>query len=158
MLKRLRNFRCQRSQRGIAALEFAVIACLMIAVLVVMMVYWRVLQAQQSLTRATGDGARMVQGLVFSAPAGYNAALPAGQANILLAAKAVITQSLQASGLPSDAALLDVQINWTATQAKLQVDYALPPLVSGGKQLGSMYVGEPTRVRAQSAVALRQAL
>lgn len=51
-------------QRGIAAVEFALIAMLLIVMLLGILVYWRAFQAQQSLTRAAGDGARAVLGLV----------------------------------------------------------------------------------------------
>lgn len=51
-------------QRGMAAVEFALIAMLLIVILLGTLVYWRAFQAQQSLTRAAGDGARAVLGLV----------------------------------------------------------------------------------------------
>ena len=52
------------NQRGIAAVEFALIATLLMVMLLGILVYWRAFQAQQSLTRAAGDGARAVLGLI----------------------------------------------------------------------------------------------
>lgn len=47
-------------QRGIAAIEFALIAILMLTLLMGLFVFWRAFQVQQSLYRAAGDGARHV--------------------------------------------------------------------------------------------------
>ncbi|XJC73811.1 TadE/TadG family type IV pilus assembly protein [Delftia tsuruhatensis] len=116
-----------RRQRGVAAVEFALIAGVMVMLLMGMFVYWRVLQAQQSVARATGDGARMVQHLAFGGMAGFNPAKPAERANILQATTDVVNQSLTASGIPPGTAPTQVQIDWTSSQATLSVVYMLPP-------------------------------
>lgn len=51
----------RRLQRGIAALEFALLAIfVMLPLFLGICVFWEVLQTQQVLTRATGDAARQV--------------------------------------------------------------------------------------------------
>lgn len=48
-------------QTGLAAIEFALVgALIMIPVMLGIFVFWEVLQTQQVVTRATGDGARLV--------------------------------------------------------------------------------------------------
>ena len=48
-------------QTGLAAIEFAFVgALIMLPVLLGIFVFWEVLQTQQVVTRATGDGARQV--------------------------------------------------------------------------------------------------
>ncbi|MBB1648259.1 pilus assembly protein TadE [Delftia sp. UME58] len=144
----------RHKERGVAAVEFALIASIMVLLLMGMLVYWRVLQAQQSVARATGDGARMVQHLAHGGLAGFNPARPTEQANILQATTAVVNQSLASSGLPTSTAPAQVRITWTNTQATLQVVYLLPPLLGNGMQLGSLYLAEPTRLQASSLVQL----
>src|SRR3989442_15267966 len=83
--------------------------------------------AQQSLARATGDGARMVQHLAFGGMAGYNPAKPAERANILQATSDVVNQSLAASGIPAGTAPTQIQIDRGTSQAPLSGVYMLPP-------------------------------
>ncbi|WP_373801106.1 TadE/TadG family type IV pilus assembly protein [Delftia acidovorans] len=144
----------RRRQRGVAAVEFALIAGVMVMLLMGMFVYWRVLQAQQSLARATGDGARMVQHLAFGGMAGYNPAKPAERANILQATSDVVNQSLAASGIPAGTAPTQIQINWGTSQATLSVVYMLPPVLGQGLQVGSQTLGEPTRLESRSLIRL----
>ena len=143
-----------RRQRGVAAVEFALIAGVMVMLLMGMFVYWRVLQAQQSVARATGDGARMVQHLAFGGMAGFNPAKPAERASILQATTDVVNQSLTASGIPPGTAPTQVQIDWTSSQATLSVVYMLPPVLGQGLQVGSQTLGEPTRLEARSLIRL----
>lgn len=144
----------RRRQRGVAAVEFALIAGVMVMLLMGMFVYWRVLQAQQSLARATGDGARMVQHLAFGGMAGYNPAKPAERANILQATSDVVNQSLAASGIPAGTAPTQIQIDWGTSQATLSVVYMLPPVLGQGLQVGSQTLGEPTRLESRSLIRL----
>lgn len=52
---------CRTRQTGLAAIEFAFVgALIMLPVLLGIFVFWEVLQTQQVVTRATGDGARQV--------------------------------------------------------------------------------------------------
>lgn len=149
-----RSHAAPRPQRGVAALEFALIATLMLAMLMGLFVFWRALQAQQSLARATGDGARMVQHLVYGGLAGFNPARPAERASILQAVTDVVHQSIAASGLPPGTAPAQVQIDWGASQATLTVVYLLPPVLGQGLVVGSQPMGEPTRLQARSQVSL----
>ncbi|CAB5685194.1 Flp pilus assembly protein TadG [Delftia tsuruhatensis] len=144
-------------QRGVAAVEFALIAGIMVMLLMGMFVYWRVLQAQQSLARATGDGARMVQQLVYGGMAGFNPTRPAEQANILQATIDVVNQSLAASGMPPGTAPTQIQIDWSTSQATLSVVYMLPPVLGQGLTVGNQTLGEPTRLEARSRVRLAPA-
>lgn len=139
-------------QSGTAAVEFALIISFLLLMLFGTLIYWRVIQAQQSVARAAGDGARMIQHLAHGALPGFNPTRPAEQANILQATTDVVNQSLASSGLP--AAPAQVQITWTSSQATLQVVYLLPPLLADGLQLGRLHLAEPTRLQAQSLVKL----
>lgn len=152
--KTVQDTSAARRQRGVAAVEFALIAGVMVMLLMGMFVYWRVLQAQQSLARATGDGARMVQHLAFGGMAGYNPAKPAERANILQATSDVVNQSLAASGIPAGTAPTQIQINWGTSQATLSVVYMLPPVLGQGLQVGSQTLGEPTRLESRSLIRL----
>jgi Flp pilus assembly protein TadG len=144
-------------QRGVAAVEFALIAGIMVMLLMGMFVYWRVLQAQQSVARATGDGARIVQHLAYGGMAGYNPAKPAERANILQATTDVVNQSLAASGIPPGSARTQVQISWGTSQATLSVVYMLPPVLGQGLQVGNQTLGEPTRLESRSLIRLTPA-
>ncbi len=144
-------------QRGVAALEFALIATIALVLLMGLFVYWRALQAQQSLARATGDGARMVQHLAFGGLAGFNPARPVERANILQATRDVVNQSLAASGLPPGTGPTQVQIDWGASEATLTVVYLLPPVLGQGLATGGQPLGEPTRLQSRSVVRLAPA-
>jgi hypothetical protein len=141
-------------QSGTAAVEFALIGSIMLLVLFGSLMYWRIVQAQQSVARATGDGARLIQHLVHGGLPGFNPARPSEQASILQAATGVVNQSLASSGIPPSFSPPQVQITWTSTDATLQVVYLLPPLLDNGLQLGSLHLAEPTRLQVQSLVKL----
>lgn len=53
-------------QTGVAAVEFALVAIVMLLLFMGIFIYWHVLQTQQSVTRAAGDGVRHVHELLFS--------------------------------------------------------------------------------------------
>lgn len=61
-----KRFRLLRRQHGVAAIEFVFVASILIVILMGMASYWRVLQTQQSLSRATGDAARLVQNMLYA--------------------------------------------------------------------------------------------
>lgn len=149
--------RSARPQRGVAAMEFALIATIMLVMLMGLFVYWRALQAQQSLARATGDGARLVQHLAYGGLAGFNPTRPAERASILQATLDVVNQSLAASGLPPGTGPTQVQIDWGASQATLTVVYLLPPVLGQGLSAGGQALGEPTRLQARSVIQLAPA-
>lgn len=116
------------SQAGVAAVEFVLIAALMALMLLGMFVYWRVLQAQQSVTRAAGDGARLVQSLIYGASKDYDVSDPAN-AKIEAAAKDIVKASLQGSSIPgSPQQNTTVKLTVGTNEAILNVTYCLPPL------------------------------
>lgn len=79
---------------GVAAVEFALLLALMLLILSGVWALWGVMQAQQSVTRATGDGARELQQLVWKEG---RADIPSLQQQVSW----VVQQSLRGSGLPS---------------------------------------------------------
>lgn len=55
----------KRRQGGTIAIETAIILPLMIAILSGLFIFWQAFQAQQVLTRTTGDAARAAHGLII---------------------------------------------------------------------------------------------
>ncbi|MEJ6654955.1 MAG: pilus assembly protein [Pseudomonas sp.] len=53
-------------QQGAVAIETAIILPIMVIILIGLFVFWQALQAQQVLTRATGDAARAAHGLIVN--------------------------------------------------------------------------------------------
>lgn len=147
-------------QSGVAALEFALIATLMILILLGCLVYWRVLQAQQSVTRATGDGARIVQNLIYGTLSGYDLSQQSDIGNITAAATTVVRQSLQGSGIPGnpqqDTTVTLISSNY---EVRLNVVYRLPPLFSDSDgqpqtdNFSSWALTEPTSLEATAVVS-----
>ncbi|RMX06319.1 pilus assembly protein [Corticibacter populi] len=144
-------------QRGVAAIEFAFIAALMALMLLGLLVYWRVLQAQQSVTRAAGDGARIVQNLIYGALPGHDITVPA---SIQAAADDVVKRSLQHSGIPGNP-LQDTTVTLTVgtDEARLNVSYRLPALFGNTDadprpiQLGHWALTEPASLQASALVS-----
>ena len=56
----------KRRQGGTAAIETAIILPLMITILSGLFIFWQAFQAQQVLTRTTGDAARAAHGLIVN--------------------------------------------------------------------------------------------
>lgn len=147
----------RKKQSGVAAIEFALIATLMILMLLGMFVYWRALQAQQSVARATGDGARLVQNLIYGALPGYEITAPD---TIKAAATEVVKQSLQNSGIPGNPEQ-DTTVTLTVgtNEARLNVTYRLPPLFGNAEgqsqplQFGNWALTEPANLQASSTVS-----
>lgn len=145
-------------QSGIAAIEFAMIAALMTLMLIGGLVYWRVLQAQQSVTRSAGDGARLVQNLIYGNVPGYD--ITKNSDRILTAASDVVKKSLQASGIPGNAQQnVSITLDSNTHEAKLSVVYKLPPLFSDSSgaarplQLGNWALTEPASLQATAVVS-----
>lgn len=92
-----------RFQRGVAAVEFALIAVFMITLLLGLLVFWRYFQAHQSLTRAAGDGARAAHSVIAS---GINPCDPSqdvkNKALIEKRIQQTISSSLKQSSIPGD--------------------------------------------------------
>jgi hypothetical protein len=136
-------------QRGVAAIEFAFIAMLMVVMLLGILVYWRAFQAQQSLTRAAGDGARTILGVVS---AGMRDPCKAeSQPWILARVQQTVTESLAKSGIPgitSQPPSIAWQSECTANGvATFELQYQLPPLLGG-----SGLLAEPSQLAEKSVV------
>lgn len=141
------------AQQGVAAIEFALIATVMVVMLVGLFVFWRAFQAQQSLTRATGDGARMAHSLIAAGkyyPCGVTEAL-ANQQYILAAIQSLVQTSLELSDMPGQVSSnLHIEApSWSCStgQFSFQVRYTLPPLMGE-----STLVLEPAQLTEKSVV------
>lgn len=147
-------------EKGIAAIEFSLIAALMAMMLVGSLIYWRTLQAQQSITRAAGDGARIVQNLIYGTLPGYDVTKASEIGNLSSAATTVVQQSLQGSGIPGNP-LQDTTVTLTpgSGEVHLNVAYRLPPLFgnSNGQPkpvtFGSWSLTEPASLKATAVVS-----
>lgn len=149
-------------QAGVAAIEFAFIATLMTVMLLGILVCWRILQVQQSVTRATGDGARLIQNLVHGALPGYDPAKQTGVNNITAAAAKVVKSSLQGSNIPGDPQQ-DTAVAMTidASGLHLNVIYRLPPLFGNANglprpiQLDNWALTEPAALQATAVISFK---
>ena len=103
------------NQRGVAAVEFALLLALMLLMLSGVWALWGVMQAQQSVVRATGDGARALQQLVWKKGP---AQLPSFQPQV----RWVVQQSLEGGGLPAPDRV-EVKLLPIGTAAVLEVTY-----------------------------------
>ncbi|WP_157667533.1 TadE/TadG family type IV pilus assembly protein [Comamonas serinivorans] len=132
----------QRAQRGLAAIEFALIAIVMVVMLLGGLVYWRAFQAQQSLTRAAGDGARaahtlIAAGITHCHPTPTTAA--ANKAAIQQRVTQTVSRSLQQSAMPGDVLqqLTVGALQWGScpsggeSSARFELTYTLTPLLGG---------------------------
>lgn len=147
----------RRVQRGIAALEFALLALfVMVPVLLGVFVFWEVLQTQQVVTRATGDGARQVSRLlnVPRVPKA-NGSLPSDAeflANATTLARDTVRSTLRShlgQGSAFDSRVtVALQPSGTA-QWTLNVSYARPALL--GRAAGLNFI-EPETLSARSVI------
>lgn len=140
-------------QQGVAAVEFALIATLMVVMLSGLFVFWRAYQAQQSLTRAAGDGARMAHSLIAAGkyyPCGVAEAV-SNQQYIFAAIQSLVQTSLELSAMPGQVASnLHIEApSWSCStgQFSFQVRYTLPPLLGE-----SRLVLEPAQLTEKSVV------
>ncbi len=144
-------------QRGIAALEFALLALfVMVPVLLGTFVFWEVLQTQQVVTRAAGDGARQVSRLlnVPRVPKA-NGSLPSEAeflANATALARDTVRSTLrnhfgQSTAFDSRVTVA-LQPSGTA-QWTLDVTYARPALL--GRVAGLNFI-EPETLAARSVI------
>lgn len=135
-------------QRGMASIEFALIAMFMVVLLMGLFVYWRAFQAQQSLTRATGDGARMVLSLINTGtryPCAPHANAANNQSFITDRLTEVVKQSLKQSGMPgavdSDLTVKNFALNCTQGtnhgSVSFTVEYQLPSLLGNSTILST---------------------
>ncbi|MET1114737.1 MAG: TadE/TadG family type IV pilus assembly protein [Comamonas sp.] len=147
-----------RWQRGIAALELALLALfVMLPMLLGLAAFWDVLQTQQVLTRATGDGARQVSRLLNRPRLPMPDGSRPTDAQMLARATALAHDSLHAAlrhhlGPDRDIATrLTVALqpsgagHWT-----LDAAYARPALMGAA---GGLNFIEPETLRARSFIS-----
>lgn len=146
-------------QRGVAAIEFALIAVFMLVMLLGLTVYWRAFQAQQSLTRAAGDGARAILGVLavgVSDPC-HPTKAAANRATIQLRVVQSVRASLERSDVPGTVAnqLTVSPIQWQAAcpssgtgSASFELRYQLVPLFGTPGQ----WITEPSQLYEKSVV------
>ena len=149
--------RSSRHQRGVAAIEFALIAIIMIVLLLGMLVFWRTFQTQQSLNRAAGDGARRALTQITngvdpckSSTGGQNQTLI--QSNVLT----IIQQQIKQAGL-DDANVSVLNPMWDCPRSmasngsfSFDVKYALPPLL----QTSQNWVTEPDNLQIKERIVV----
>lgn len=109
-------------QRGVAAVEFALLLLLMVSLLFGLFVFWYVLQTHQTVTRATGDGARFLQEIVFGSDVAMNPSQAGGRLLIEQRVTKVVHRSLEEAGLVVTPQV-QVHLNWTNADVKLEVEY-----------------------------------
>lgn len=141
-------------QRGVAAIEFALIATLMVTLLLGLLVFWRAFQVQQSLNRAAGDGARHALTLITDVrPPCTGSHTASNRSAIQDLVHKTITQNLTQSGLEPNSFTLS-KSTWTCPPTTLpptrgsgsysfDVQYALQPLLSSSNS----WLAEPTRLQ-----------
>ena len=146
-------------QRGVAAIEFALIAVFMIVMLLGLTVYWRAFQAQQSLTRAAGDGARAILGVLAAGVSDpcHPTKATANRATIQLRVAQSVRSSLERSDVPGTVAdqLTVSPIQWQAAcpstgtgSASFELRYQLVPLFGTPGQ----WITEPSQLYEKSVV------
>lgn len=152
-------------QQGLAAIEFALIASIMVLMLLGSLVYWRSFQAQQSLTRAAGDGARAALSLITSGVKpcrlptedNLNWEHKGNQELIELRVKNTIVLSLMQSGMPGKVTeqLSIGNLEWGSCQgeqssARFELIYTLTPLLE--KNCSNTWFSEPCELHETSTL------
>lgn len=146
-------------QRGVAAVEFALIASLMIALLLGLFVFWRAFQVQQSLNRAAGDGARGVLSLITNGSVQPCAAGPNAQLHRTSAentARMFIEQNLAQSGLIAEKFTLSspewkcIDSPSSESSFSFDVTYDLPPLLGNS----TAWINEPSDLRISDRIVV----
>lgn len=140
-----------RPQSGVAAVEFALVLLLMLLLFSGLVIYWQVFQAQQSIARATGDGARMLQELIQGRDPAFNVLQMQGRALIEQQVGVTVRGSLLGAGLP-ESLQTSVQISWGHASALLQVSYPQVPI------LGALPVLGLNELKSSSIVVLNTGL
>lgn len=147
----------RRVQRGIAALEFALLALLvMLPIFLGVFVFWEVLQTQQVVTRATGDGARQVSRLLNRPQQPKSDGTLPSQEEFLASAAALARDSVRASlrshlgqGSAVDSRVSVALEAQGTNQLSLVVAYARPALLGRANGLNLI---EPETIQARSLI------
>lgn len=109
-------FRKCRASKGVAAIEFALLLVLLVIVLSSLFAYSMLLQTQQSVTRATGDGARLLQHLIHKG---------LDTDDLELKVIAAVQRGIEAAGLANSEST-EVIFTWSTTQVQVVVHYPNP--------------------------------
>ncbi|MPM55655.1 hypothetical protein SDC9_102452 [bioreactor metagenome] len=155
--------RKSHAQRGIAALEFAILALfIMVPLLLGVFVFWEALQTQQVLTRATGDAARQafryMQTQRIRQPDGTiptdSQMLESARINAHASISSAMSSHLGSAA--GSAAEMESRISVTLQPAEepgqvvLSVVYARPPLLGSSGQGNFL---EPDQLSASSLIS-----
>ncbi|GAB2459772.1 hypothetical protein GCM10027082_08360 [Comamonas humi] len=131
----------QHKQRGLASIEFALIGLIMTVMLLGIFVYWRTFQAQQSLTRAAGDGSRAILGVIAIGTRDpcHPKQADANREFIQQRAEQAVSTSLKQSAMPGTGAQQPIikSFDWKAacpsgggiSTVSFELRYELPPLL-----------------------------
>ncbi|WP_423458406.1 TadE/TadG family type IV pilus assembly protein [Ottowia sp. VDI28] len=144
-------------QRGMAALEFSLLVLfVIIPVFLGVFVFWEVLQTQQVVTRAAGDGAREAYRLLQSARTPNADGSYPTDAQAISAAETRVRESVSAAlrnhlgGSADMDNLITVTLApFEANQLALSVSYARPALLGTG---GLNFI-EPETLEARSLIS-----
>lgn len=145
-------------QRGVVALEFSFLALfVIIPVFLGIFVFWEVLQTQQVVTRAAGDGARQVYRLLHGArPPNADGSYPS-DAQAISAAETRVRESINAALSSHLGDSVDVSSRLTVTLAPfeanklaLNVTYTRPALLGTA---GGLNFIEPEALKARSVIS-----
>ena len=141
-------------QQGTAAVELALIATLMVALLLGLLVWWRYFQASQILSRAAGDGARAAHTLVITGTIPCVVAnAQANKAAIEARVESVIKDQLVHGGLSASGfSISDKSWACSSTGAErfsFNVSYQLPALLGG-----SDWLAEPTTLNIRDRIVV----
>lgn len=146
-----------RTQRGLAAIEFALISVLvMLPMFLGLFVFWEVLQTQQVVTRATGDGARQTLRMLQAPRQKASNGNVMTNAEALNAATALARQSIQLALQSQLSHLSDVEQRLSVTlnsagdgQLVLNVRFVRPALLGSA---GGFNIIEPEALTARSFI------
>ncbi len=143
----------RRLQRGIAALEFALLALfVMLPLFLGIFVFWEVLQTQQVLTRATGDAARQVSRALHSTRIPKPDGSYPSDTELRNTTATLVRESINAalrSHLGSDAGnRLTVELSGDGPMT-LNVSYQRPALLGSA---GGLNFIEPETIQAHSSI------
>ena len=132
----------KRRQGGTAAIETAIILPLMIAILSGLFIFWQAFQAQQVLTRTTGDAARAAHGLIVNGAYPCSGADTGASRSLIRGQIEALVHSSLANHMPGGrradiGELVEIsELQWecgaTGGKVSWQVRYRMPLLLGNG--------------------------